>query len=80
MRPTQGESLRHERAPKDFVRFINAQVAANSDRIIIGKDEALLRKLVKITKADQWRNDFKVAMHSSGTTCAEPGIQTADSG
>jgi hypothetical protein len=50
--------LKFVRANRDFVRFANQLVASASDRFLLARDEALLRKLVKVTKADQWRNNF----------------------
>ncbi len=43
--------VQYDKAPKDFVRFVNFWIAANSDRFIMARDEAHLRSLVKKTKA-----------------------------
>lgn len=53
------EPLTFVRANRDFVRFANQRVAHASDRFLLARDEALLKKLVKTTKVDQRRNDFK---------------------
>jgi hypothetical protein len=58
--------LRFLRADRDFVRFTNQHVAAASDRFLLARDEALLRKLVKATKADQWQNNFMPRIVSPG--------------
>ena len=50
--------LEFVRANRDFVRFTNQLVASASDRFLLARDEALLKKLVKATKADQWQNSF----------------------
>jgi len=50
--------LNFERANRDFVRFTNQLVASASDRFLLARDEALLKKLVKATRADQWQNNF----------------------
>jgi hypothetical protein len=50
--------LRFVRAKRDFVRYANQLVASASDRFILARDEPLLRKLVKVTRADQWKNSF----------------------
>jgi hypothetical protein len=50
--------LKFVRANRDFVRFTNQLVASASDRFLLARDEALLKKLVKTTKADQWQNNF----------------------
>jgi hypothetical protein len=50
--------LRFMRANRDFVRYSNRFVASASDRFLLARDEPLLRKLVKVTRADQWQNDF----------------------
>jgi hypothetical protein len=54
-------SVIYREARRDFVRYVNCCVAANSDRFIIARDEALLRSLVGKIRANQWRNEFKVA-------------------
>jgi hypothetical protein len=43
-------------------------VAAESDRFLIARDQALLKKLVKITKADQWKNNFMPSILAPGST------------
>jgi len=58
------DSVIYREARRDFVRNVNRCVAANSDRFIIARDEALLRSLVGKIKANQWRNKFKVAFHA----------------
>jgi hypothetical protein len=50
--------FKYVKATRDFVRFVNIQVVAVSNRFFVARDEALLRKLVKVTKADQWQNSF----------------------
>lgn len=50
--------LRHVKAGRDFVRYANQTVTRNCDRFLIGRDEAHLRKIVQLTKIDQWKNDF----------------------
>jgi hypothetical protein len=57
-RRDSSKPLKFVRANRDFVRFVNVLVASNSDRFLIARDEALLRKLVKVTKIDQWQNSF----------------------
>ena len=52
------EPLKFVRASRNFVRFTNQLVASTSDRFLLARDEALLKKLVKATKADQWQNNF----------------------
>jgi len=51
-------SMKFAEANRDFVRHVNRLIAAASDRFLLARDEALLRKLVRITKADQWQNSF----------------------
>jgi hypothetical protein len=60
--------LKFVRANRDFVRYANHLVASASDRFLLARDEALLRKLVKVTKADQWQNSFMPSMISPGTS------------
>jgi hypothetical protein len=60
--------LKFARANRDFVRSANRLVAAESDRFLIARDEALLKKLVKITKADQWENTFMPSILAPGST------------
>jgi hypothetical protein len=59
--------LRFLRANRDFVRFANQHVAAASDRFLLARDEPLLRKLVKRTKADQWQNSFTPRIIAPGS-------------
>lgn len=40
---------------KDAARRINENVAKNSDRFVIGRDQPYLERLVKRTKVDQYR-------------------------
>lgn len=61
-----GPALREPRygqAPKDLTRRINMQAAANSDRFILARDEAYLRRLVRRIKASQWRNTFRLPIY-----------------
>ena len=46
---------RYVRIQKDGVRTINENVAKNSDRFIIARDQPYLERLVKHTKVDQYR-------------------------
>lgn len=41
-------------------RHINLNIASHCDRFIIGKDRALLERLVKITKIDKWKVESRV--------------------
>lgn len=59
--------LRFLRANRHFVTFTNQHVAAGSDRFFLARDEALLKKLVKTTKADQWQNSFMPRIVSPGS-------------
>ena len=60
--------LKFVRANRDFVRYVNRLVAAESDRFLIARDQALLKKLVKITKADQWTNNFMPSILAPSST------------
>ena len=60
-------ALRFVRANRDFVRFANQLVASASDRFLLARDEALLKRLVKSTKADQWQNSFMPTIVSPGS-------------
>lgn len=51
----QGDDVRYGHVNKDTVRKINANVAQNSDRFIVGRDEAYLRRLVQRTRVDRYR-------------------------
>ncbi len=44
------------------VRKINLNIAAHCDRFIIGRDRALLERLVKITKIDKWKVESRVSV------------------
>lgn len=59
--------IKFVRANRDFVRFTNQLVASASDRFLLARDEALLKKLVKATKADQWQNSFTPTIVSPGS-------------
>ncbi len=54
--------LRFLQANRDLVRYVNQRVASASDCFILTRDEPLLRRVVKVTKADQWRNAFMPAV------------------
>ena len=43
---------------RDFVRYDNRLLAAENDRLLLARNEPPLRKLVKVTKADQWQMLF----------------------
>jgi hypothetical protein len=51
----EGNDILYGRINKDTARKINANVAQNSDRFTIGRNEAYVRKLVQRTRVDQYR-------------------------
>ncbi|MGC9971422.1 MAG: DUF4238 domain-containing protein [Bryobacteraceae bacterium] len=51
----EGERIRGAVVRRDFLRNVNAVVAANSERFVIARDEPLLRSIVRKTKLDQWQ-------------------------
>lgn len=51
----EGGKDRYGHMGKDAVRRVNANVAQNSDRFIIGRNQAYLERLVKRTRVDQYR-------------------------
>ncbi len=50
--------IKFVRANRDFVRTTNQRIASASNRFLLARDEALLRKLVKVTRADQGQNNL----------------------
>jgi hypothetical protein len=51
----QGGTERHGKISKDGARRINENIAKNSDRFIIGRDQIYLERLVKRTRVGQFR-------------------------
>ncbi len=51
----EGGRDRYGHVGKDAVRRVNANVAQNSDRFIIARDQPYLERLVKRTRVDQYR-------------------------
>jgi hypothetical protein len=49
-----GTSLMHLEASRDTTRGINLTIADNCDRFLIGRDEALVRNLVKKVRLEHW--------------------------
>jgi len=49
-------------ASRHMVRRINMVTALNSDELLIARDEAQLRDIVKRTKIDQWKIESRVHM------------------
>lgn len=57
---------------KDFLRQVNLVVAANSERFVIAREEALLRSLVRKAKLDQWQPGSRVKMNAPGPYAGRP--------
>jgi hypothetical protein len=50
----RGNLIGYKNATREIVRKINIMIAMCTDRFLIGRDEALIRNLVNITKINQW--------------------------
>jgi hypothetical protein len=59
-----GDRFRGAVVRRDFLRNVNLVVAANSDRFVIARDEALLRSVVLKGKLDQWRTGPRLQMNA----------------
>lgn len=57
-----GDSLRISQGNQGLIRNLNLNIAINSDRFIIGRAEELLKRIVDITKVDQWRKKQRVSV------------------
>jgi hypothetical protein len=64
----RGAVVGHEVADRRMVRTINSVVAANCYRFVIGRDEPLVRRIVKVTGID--RTDWEPRMSYDGQTDA----------
>ncbi|MBI1929169.1 DUF4238 domain-containing protein [Candidatus Poribacteria bacterium] len=60
----EGNRIDYHQLPKDKVRQINQAVAVNSDRFIIGRDEALLKRLCRRIESAVLR----LGVHHSGNS------------
>jgi len=58
----KGEKIEGGNARRDIVKKLNYRIASNSDRLVIARDEPLLRKIVKITKVDRWVKESRVSV------------------
>ncbi len=47
---------------KKKVRYINKMIGHHSDQFIIGRDKALLERIVKDVKADKWMKTQRIEM------------------
>lgn len=45
----------HKNIDRDAVKKVNINISFFADRFVIGRDEALVKKIVKTTKLDQWK-------------------------
>ena len=56
----RGERIVYGGVSRENVRKINFSVAHDCDRFLIAKDKALLEKMVKVTRIDQWKVEKRV--------------------
>lgn len=50
-----GTLTKHKNIDRGLVRNVNINISCVADRFVIGRDEALVRKIVKTAKLDQWK-------------------------
>lgn len=74
----EGERNRGAVVYKDFLRHINLVVAANSERFVIAKEEALLRSLVRKGKLDQWQPGARMKLNAPDPYAARPSDPLPD--
>lgn len=55
-----GDKIRHSDLNRNLVRSFNKSIASNSDRFLIGRDEALVRNLAQTTKLAKWKNNGRI--------------------
>lgn len=55
-----GHKILSKKIDRALIRIINSITARNSDRFVIAKDEALLKRIVEITKVDKWKKTERV--------------------
>jgi hypothetical protein len=68
----EGDQTRGAVVYKDFLRSVNLVVAANSERFVIAREEALLRSLVRKAKLDQWQPGSRVKMNAPDPYAGKP--------
>ncbi len=60
----EGERTRGAVVYKDFLRYINLVMAANSERFVSAREEPLLRSLVRKGKLEQWQAGPQLKMNA----------------
>jgi hypothetical protein len=58
----KGDKIEGGNPNRDFVKRLNYRVAADSDRLVIARDEPLLRKIVKVTQINTWKKESRVTV------------------
>lgn len=51
----RGTLTMHKNIDKEEVKIVNIDISWFADRFVIGRDKALVKKIVKTTKLDQWK-------------------------
>jgi ATP-dependent exoDNAse (exonuclease V) alpha subunit len=57
-----GQRVGRSEATQNTVRTINLSIASQCDRMIIARDEPLLRRVVKLTNIDKWKKESRVSI------------------
>lgn len=57
-----GDHLVHREADMNFVRNINLNLTSRADRFVIGRDEALVRNLVRTTRLTEWEHKGRISI------------------
>lgn len=68
----EGDRIRGAVVFREFLRNTNVVVAANSERFVIARDEALLRSVVRKGNLDQWQAGSRFKMNAPDPYATKP--------
>jgi hypothetical protein len=74
----EGDRVRGAILYKTFLRSTNVVVAANSERFVIARDEALLRSVVKKGKLDQWQAGPRFKLNAPDPYAVRPSERNGE--
>jgi len=55
-----GTLTKHESIDRELVKKVNSNISWFTDRFVIGRNMALVKKIVKTAKLDQWKYKGRV--------------------
>jgi hypothetical protein len=56
----KGDLIDHRDANKTLVRCINLSLTSRADKLVIGRDEELVRNLIRTTKLTKWKRNGRI--------------------